>query len=602
MIDAPVVYHLRADDPGAHVYNVTCRIATPDPQGQVLSLPAWAPGSYLVRDYARHVLSVEAVTPEGPVALRKLDKASWRAPALPGPLVLRARIYANDLSVRGAFLDHDHGFINGFCLFLRPAGLEEEACMLQVDPPQFAGDWQLVTSLRRVSGQPLEFGAFEAANYDELIDHPLLLGPVRVRPFEVAGIAHEIAVLGCPEADLTRLVTDLEKICASQVALFGGQAPMDRYVFLTTALNRGYGGLEHRDSSALICSRSDLPRPGAGATPDADYRKFLGLCSHEYFHLWNIKRIRPAEMLPYALERENYTRQLWLFEGITSYYDDLMLLRSGVIDANGYLEMLGRSLTRVYRSAGRRLQSLEEASFDAWIKFYRQDENAPNALVSYYTKGAMVALALDLELRLRSAGKVSLDDVMRALWQEYGSVGRGVPEGGFERLAEEVSGHRLDEFFHQNLRGTVDPPIGILLAQFGVGLKLRAAESFADVGGVKGQREDRPRPWLGINTRIEAQRTLVANVLSGGPALEAGLSAEDEILAVNGQRVEAGSFDKLVDRLQFGQPAAFHVFRRDELRQFSVAPSRPPRDTAYLLLEPDTDSASLERRSDWLGV
>jgi len=598
--EAEVFYHLQPGDPAAHVFTVACRIQSPDPDGQIFTLPAWAPGSYLIREFARHFLTVEVVTENGPKTVQKLDKARWRAPAVDGPLLLRARVYAFDLSVRGAYLDRDHGFVNGFCLFLRPEGRHDRPCAVQVDPPEGVDGWQLATSMRRISGGELEFGAFAASDYDELIDQPLLMGQLARAGFEVSGVPHELILQGCPDADLDRVCTDLGEICAAQAELFGGPLPMSRYAFLTTVLNNGYGGLEHRDSCALIASRGDLPR--AGREPPAErYRRFLGLCSHEYFHLWNVKRLRPAELTPYALDRENYTRQLWLFEGITSYYDDLMLARSGVITSDEYLEMLGRSLTRVYRSRGRRLQSLEDASFDAWIKFYRQDENAPNALVSYYTKGAMVALALDLELRLQTDGRCSLDDVMRALWQEYGS-GSGVPQGAFERIAEDCSGLRLDEFFDQYLRGTADPPIGILLAQFAVRLRLRAAESAKDVGGKAGGREDRPLPWLGITIRADEGRVTVGSVLSDGPGLEAGLCAGDEIVAIGGERCRPAAYDEMLDGLTDGEPVSLHVFRRDDLRQLKLRPARPPRDTAWLEVDDEADDASRERRLAWLGV
>jgi predicted metalloprotease with PDZ domain len=598
--DAEVFYHLQPDDPAAHVYTVACRIASPDPAGQVFTLPTWAPGSYLIREFARHLLVVEAVLEEGPQPLQKLDKARWRAPVVDGPLVVRARVYAFDLSVRGAWLDCDHGFVNGFCLFLRPEGRDDLPCAVQVDPPEGHNDWQLATAMRRLTGGELEFGAFVAANYDELIDQPLLMGRLAQASFDVLGVTHELVVQGCPEADLDRICTDLADVCTAQAELFGDGLPMSRYSFLTTALNTGYGGLEHRDSCALIASRGDLPR--AGREPVAErYRRFLGLCSHEYFHLWNVKRLRPAELTPYALDRENYTRQLWLFEGVTSYYDDLMLARSGVITSDEYLEMLGRSLTRVYRSRGRRVQSLEDASFDAWIKFYRQDENAPNALVSYYTKGAMVSLALDLELRLRTDGRCSLDEVMRALWQEFGAGG-GVPQGAFERVAEETSGLRLEEFFEPYLRGTADPPIGILLAQFAVRLRLRAAESANDMGGKAGRREDRPLPWLGAAISADAGRVTVASVLSDGPGIEAGLSAGDEIVAIGGERCRPECIDDTLDRLTVGEPVTLHVFRRDDLRQLELRPARPPRDTAWLELDDEADDACRDRRLSWLGI
>ncbi|UCG72802.1 MAG: M61 family metallopeptidase [Chromatiales bacterium] len=598
--DASIVYRLRPADVAAHLFQMTCRIDTPDPAGQRVYLPAWIPGSYLVRDYARHILSLQASGPGGPVAVHKIDKATWQVEPVNGPLLLSAEIYANDLSVRGAFLDSRHAFVNGVCVFPTVAGHEGARCVVHIEAPADETQWEVATALQRLSGVEGGFGAFTAASYDELIDCPVLMGPLVRASFEVAGVPHTFSLVGKHDADLDRLAEDAATICATHADMFGG-LPMPAYQFLVTVLNHGYGGLEHCDSSALVCSRHDLPRPGETGVSER-YRKFLGLVSHEYFHLWNVKRIRPAELTPYDLQSENYTRQLWLFEGITSYYDDLGLLRSGLIGADSYLELLGRTLTRVYRSGGRRRQTLEESSFDAWIKFYRQDENSPNALVSYYAKGAMVALALDLELRLRTDGLRSLDSVMRELWKVYGTAGQGVPDGAFERLAEEVSGVRLDEFFHQALRTTVDPPVGILLAQFGVRLVLRGAEGAADKGGRPGKREAEPLAWLGLDTRQHGERLMIRHVLTGGPAHAAGLSAGDQLLALNGERLDARRLKKALAYLPLEQDASVHVFRRDDLLETRLRPVRAPRDTAYLCLDDAADAASLARREAWLGA
>ncbi|MFW2404366.1 MAG: M61 family metallopeptidase [Gammaproteobacteria bacterium] len=607
--EAGIVYDVRPADPGAHVFDVTCRVGQPDAGGQEFSLPAWIPGSYMIRDYARHVMTVSAECDGEEVALRKLDKSTWHAAECDGPLLIRARIYAYDISVRGAYLDFDHGFFNGVCLFFLVHGKEHERCVVHLGPPDAitgagggAADWTVATSMDRLTGERDDFGAFVAMGYDELIDHPVLMGSLDSVRFELAGAEHQVALVGRHDADMDRLREDIQLVCSTHVDMFGGKLPLDRYVFLVTVVNRGYGGLEHCNSSALICGRDDLPSKGQTSV-STRYRQFLGLVSHEYFHLWNVKRIRPAEFVPYPLDREAYTRQLWVFEGITSYYDDLGLLRSGLVDADSYLDLLGQSLTVVYRAVGRRRQTLEESSFDAWIKFYKQDENSPNAIVSYYRKGAMVALALDLELRMKSEGTCSLDEVMRVLWENYGAGGiHGLPEDGFELLAEEVSGLHLGEFFKQSLRTTVDPPVGILLAQFGVRLNMRAAESELDRGGKRGQREERPRPWLGLRTRDVDNTVRIAHVLHDSAAAQAGLSANDELVALNEIRVTTANWNELVDRLEIGATATLCVFRRDELRHVDVEVAMPPRDTCYLTLEADVESDVAERRQAWLGV
>lgn len=461
--------------------------------------------------------------------------------------------------------------------------------------------WQVATTLGRLTGSEWEYGAFEASGYEELIDHPVLIGNLTQVAFDVNGVSHAIVLAGRHDADLNRLSADLGRICAWHAGLFQGPPPTPRYLFLVRLTGVGFGGLEHRSSTALVCHRRDLPHT-ADASRTAAYRRFLGLASHEYFHLWNGKRIRPAEFLHADLGREMYTRQLWLVEGITSYYDDLALLRSGVISMDDYLEALGRTLTSVYRSTGRRRQTLEEASFDTWIKHYRPDENSPNAHVSYYSKGAMAALALDLEIRLRTEGRTSLDDVMRVLWKNYGSdAGHGLPEGMFEELVEEVTGLDFTDFFHQILRTTIDPPVGILLAQFGIRLSLRAATNAGDLGGTPGDLGGMPRSWLGMRARKQQGALRVTHVLDDGPAQSAGVIADDEIIAIDGIRVDAETCDALVTQLPVGKPVCFHLFRRDELLQLQITPSDPPKDTCFLSIDEDASDESQERRRQWLA-
>ncbi len=600
--NAAIVYDVRPLHPGAHVFAVTCRINEPNPDGQVFSLPAWIPGSYLIRDYARHVLTVTTSIDGESVPVKKIDKSTWRTGPGVGPLLISAEVYANDLSVRGSYLDRDHAFLNGVCLFFQIQGHENERCVVHIASPDHVDNWSVATGLVRLTGAADEFGAFLADGYDELIDRPILMGPLSFGRFELAGAEHSIAIVGGSDVDIERIERDMACACAQHVDLFGGSVPFDRYVFLITALNAGYGGLEHANSTALICERADLPTVGDSHAGKA-YRRFLGLVSHEYFHVWNVKRIRPAEFVSTAFDSEAYTRQLWIFEGITSYYDDLGLLRAGLIEPADYLELLGRSLTSVYRSGGRRLQTLEESSFDAWIKFYKQDENAPNAIVSYYRKGAMVALALDLELRLNTKGTVSLDSVMQILWQQYGeTTSRGLPDGGFERLVEELSGQDFSDFFQQALRTTVDPPVGILLAQFGVRLHMRAAESDTDAGGRAGSRDARPLPWLGFRARAEGQRLVIRYVASHDRAADAGLSANDELVSLNGCRVTKANWRGLLQRIRAGQPVELCVFRRDMLRRFTIEPGLAPRDTCYLGLETDVDADVARRRQNWLGI
>jgi predicted metalloprotease with PDZ domain len=604
----PVVYHLRALQTGAHLYEVTCRIERPASDGQLLSLPAWIPGSYLVRDYARHVVHFQAESGGEAVPSHKVNKHTWRVGPVSAELLVRITVYAADPSVRGAWLDDQQGFFNGVCVFLRVHGLEDAPSVVHIDPPDLPSQpgigagWRLSTGLRRLTGGQGEFGAFRATSYGDLIDQPVLMGQLTTVEFMAAGVPHALVLAGLQSPDRERLQADLAKICTWHIDFFGRPAPMARYVFLARVAIEGYGGLEHRNSSVLACRLDDLPQPGV-AVNETRYRRFLGLVSHEYFHAWHVKRIRPAEFVAADLGAEVYTRQLWIFEGVTSYYDDLALRRCGLITAEQYLELLGKSLTRLYRTSGRRHQTLEESSFDTWIKFYRPDENSPNATVSYYLKGALVALALDLELRSRTAGTCSLDAVMRTLWQEYGADDSpGLPEGYFEQLSESLSGLDLEDFFRQALRTTIDPPVGILLAQFGVRLHLRSSESDLDSGGVRGRREERPRAWLGIKVKTADGHVRVSHVAADSPGQRAGLAAGDELLSFAGRRVAADNWEATLDRLVPDVELECHFFRDHQLRRVMCQPIAAPRDTCYLSLDPDADAAAVARRNDWLGL
>ncbi len=491
-------------------------------------------------------------------------------------------------------------------MFLCPEGRAAAPCEVEIAPPQGAAyrDWQVATTLPRTGGAPWGFGRFRAENYDELIDHPVEMGSFVLASFDAGGAVHDVAITGRIDADVERVARDLARICRWHVDLFDdgpvGRAPFDHYLFQVAAVGDGYGGLEHRSSTSLLCRRDELPAPGITRVTE-EYRRFLGLASHEYFHSWNVKRIKPAAFAPYDLARENYTRQLWVFEGITSYYDDLALVRSGVIEPTSYLELVGQALTAVARDPGRHVQSVADASFDAWIKYYRRDENSPNAGVSYYVKGSLIALALDLTLRVRGT---SLDDVMRTLWQRHGQTGTGVPEGGFESLAMELAGADLATFFARYVRGTEDPPLATLLEDVGVTVHWRAAESESDRGGKAAGAAtagDPPRCWLGARLTGGANVTL-QHVLNGGPAERAGLAGGDVIVAIDGVRASLETIERLLRRRRAGEAIPVHAFRRDELIAATLTLADAPRDVCWLALSPSIDDATRARRAAWLGT
>ncbi|EJN10413.1 M61 family metallopeptidase [Herbaspirillum sp. YR522] len=564
----PIRYTITSRDPASHVYEVTVTVEQPAADGQVFSLPAWIPGSYMIREFAKNIVQIKGESGGRKVTLKKRDKHTWQAAPCSGPLTLSYQVYAWDLSVRSAHLDQTHGFFNGTSVFLSVHGFEQGQHVVEIGRPEGEAfkRWRVATTLPELKARRYGFGSYVARDYDELIDHPVEMGSFALASFEAHGAQHDVVVTGqVPNLDLPRLCADLKKICQAQIAFFEPKtrrAPMSRYVFMTMAVGDGYGGLEHRASTALICARADLPVKGRPEQTDG-YRTYLGLCSHEYFHTWNVKRIKPAVFAPYDLRQEGYTSLLWLFEGFTSYYDDLFLVRTGVIDTDNYLKLLAKTINGVLRGSGRKKQSVADSSFDAWVKYYRQDENAPNAIVSYYTKGSLVALGLDLTIRAQTRGRRSLDDVMRGLWLRYGrdfydADGRaaGVPEEQVLAVMEELSGASLKRFYDRHIIGTDDVPLAELLPAFGVG---------HDADGGKD-----PRPWFGARIVKDGADAKLASVYEGGPAALAGLSAGDKLVAVDGLRVVAGGFEGLLARYRINDTVRVHVFRRDELLEMTV--------------------------------
>jgi predicted metalloprotease with PDZ domain len=603
--DAPIHYRIDPSDPHGHRFTVTLTVQEPDPAGQTLALPAWIPGSYMIREFARHLLDIEACDSRGSVRLTPLDKHSWRAEKTRGALQVRYTVYAWDLSVRTAHLDATHGFINFTSLCLCVLGQQHRPCTLElVAPPEsIARHWKVATSLPRHGAHAQGFGRYRAADYDELIDHPVEMGEFALGRFDAAGARHEIAITGRTDVDMRRLTTDLARICETQARLFEpdtGRAPFSRYVFLTMAVGEAYGGLEHRNSTALLCQRNDLPHPGL-KTPSDGYKTFLGLASHEYFHAWHVKRIKPAAFVPYDLWKETHTRLLWIFEGFTSYYDDLMLVRSGVITPEDYLTLLARTMSQVLRGPGRLRQSVAESSFDAWTKYYRQDENSPNSIVSYYAKGALVALAIDLELRARTHGQRSLDDVMRLMWVRLGrdfftaaggpGVQRGLEEDGFAGLLQEATGQDLRRELRSWVDGTADLPLARLLAPLGIDLTLSAPDA---------------APSLGVRWTASGTELRIATALTDGAAHRAGLSAGDALVAIDGLRISSEpALKALLSRKRPGERIEIHVFRRDELLRSELRLQAPAHTEARLSVSerPAAKSGAAARlRQGWLAA
>ncbi|CAN5308554.1 PDZ domain-containing protein [soil metagenome] len=607
--DTLIAYSIIARRPEAHVFEVTLTIdASLTTQPLELALPAWIPGSYMIREFARNIVAIEASSRGKPVALAKVDKHSWTAPAVDGALVVKCEVYAWDLSVRAAHLDRTHGFFNCTSVFLRVRGHEHLPCSVEIRrPPGRYARWQVATALTRAPGtEPNGFGRYLASDYDELVDHPVEMGTFLHASFRAAGAEHEVAITGVvPNLDLDRLLRDLKAICESQIRMFEPRrvkAPFDRYVFFVMTLDEGYGGLEHRASTALVCKRDSLPilaakSRTAKATADRNgeaYRTFLGLASHEYFHSWNVKRIKPAVFAPtYALDAEVHTRLLWVFEGFTSYYDDLTLVRTGLFTREQYLAALAKVITGVHANPGRAHQSVADSSFDAWTKYYRQDENSPNAIVSYYQKGSLVALCLDLLIRSETNGKRSLDDVMRLMWERFGrdfyeGARTGLDEDGFAAIAEEATGVALRSAVRSFAYGTVDLPLERVLAKVGI------ATTTHD--------NARLEAGLGVRVKSVGNDCVIANAIEGEAGMAAGLSAGDVIAAIDGLRVTASTYETLLRRYRIGDVVTLHAFRRDELHIATISLQRANADTRLAVASPKLPAATRRLLDGWLGT
>ena len=535
MPDTAIAYTVQAADPHAHLFAVTLTIKRPTAMQRV-SLPVWIPGSYLLREFSKNLQELQARQGRARVALTQLDKCSWQVHCAAGkPLVLSYRIYAFDNSVRTAWLDATRGFFNGTSMFLQVQGQQDSAHTLELLADKSLPGWQVATGLQARRTNRNGFGTYLAADYDELVDSPVEMGRFWSGSFVACGVPHRFVVAGAPPGfDGQRLLADSQTLCAAEIRFWHGakagsgaraKAPHRNYLFMLNAVADGYGGLEHRNSTALICKHSDLPRlhnpaladdaatpAGSDAKKTEGYTTLLGLISHEYFHTWNVKRLRPAEFSAYDYATENYTQLLWFFEGFTSYYDDLLLCRAGLIEHKVYLERLGKTINQVLQSPGRDVQSVAQASFDAWVKYYRQDENSPNATISYYTKGSLVALCLDLSLRQQR--KTTLDAVMRALWQRC--KGGPMRETDLSAVLTELAGRSFDREIAAWVHSTADLPLKPLLQRQGIGVREEPA-------GVAQRLGLRVSDSAGIQ---------IKTVLRGSAAERAGFAAGDEWLGV----------------------------------------------------------------------
>ncbi|MBC3764598.1 M61 family metallopeptidase [Neptunicella marina] len=584
-----VHYIISHDEINTHTFCVKIVIPTPDKNGQVLSLPAWIPGSYLVRDFCKHIGEFSAKNSNGDaLSYSKLDKQRWKVEPCQQSIEIDYKVYAFDYSVRGAYLDQEFGFFNGTSVFMQVEGQQEQAVAVTLNQSQHAKthQWKVATSLPLSDTTPLyAFGEYQAPDYQALIDHPVMMGNLDLIQFEQHGIQFDMVFVGAASLDKQRIADDVSKLCDHHLSMFSNGLDIDRYVFMTMVTDNGFGGLEHRASTALICGRNDLPSPTDNKEISENYRTFLSLCSHEFFHSWLVKRIRPQEHINANLSREAYTEQLWIFEGITSYFDDYALVRSGVVSQESYLELLGQMLTRVHRNLGKFKQTVTESSFDAWTRFYQQDENANNAIVSYYSKGAIIALCLDLYIRQNSEQKLTLVELMQTLWREYGLTPNGTHPRVIHDLCTQM-GIDADNLLNQMLYSTDPLPVDNLLNQQGIEVNYQAANNYQDKGGKK--LTSAIKHQFGATYNAEPSGVKITSVLNDSPASKAGLAKGDVLVALGEWQITASNLQSLIDKLT--AKTTLLVFRRGKLLKLTFSPVAALKDSIYLTVK-DKDLA-----------
>ncbi|MFC0444849.1 M61 family metallopeptidase [Pseudidiomarina halophila] len=587
-------YEITPLDPNGHQFAVTIRVTPKQHEALELKLPAWIPGSYMIRDFARNILDLHAEANGQALAITAIDKQTWRVAPTDATVQIHYQVYAFDLSVRSAYLDQFFGFFNNSSLCLAVNGHTKESVELSVVLPQQLAHWQVATGMPRRSGDAFAAGTFKADDYESLIDYPFLLGELDIHEFIAGGKKHAFVTAGRNFADYERICGDLARICEHQINMFDKQVPFENYLFLTMVVGKGFGGLEHRNSTALVCSRKDLVSKGIRQTIDSDYRTFLSLCSHEYFHSWNIKTLKPKDFIPYRLDAEQYTRQLWFYEGITSYYDDYVLHQAGLIDANTYLNLIGDTLARVHRGVGVDRHTVGDSSLQAWNRFYKQDENAPNSIVSYYAKGALIALCLDLMIRLESDGRITLAQVMAKFWQAYGANQQGTTDTSFAEFLAATYELHLGAFIERAVTTTEPLPMIELLEQFGIDVQRRPPQ---DDTGFGGKPAAQPLPVaLGAKFKGSAAGLELQVVFADEAAHEAGLSAQDRIIAIDNLQVTDANMREVFERYQPDDVVTVHAFRRDELLTLELR-WQAPKANNYILTVADR-----KRAQGWLAL
>ncbi|VXD17334.1 Peptidase M61 [Planktothrix serta PCC 8927] len=569
-------YWVALPKPESHLFEITLQI-----RGDLLSsspldlkMPVWTPGSYLVREYSRHLQDWEVCDQNGnPLNWQKISKNHWQIqPESATEITVSYRIFANELSVRTNHLDSSHGYFNGAALFFYIPGYEQHPIQVTIEPPK---NWTVSTILPTIPNQP---NTFYASNFDTLVDSPFEIGTHQLYEFQVEGKSHQLAIWGEGNLNPERLLKDFQKIIAVESELFGG-LPYKRYLFLLHLSNHGFGGLEHKNSCSLIYSRF-------GFRNNDKYNRFMQLVAHEFFHLWNVKRIRPKALELFDYEQENYTPSLWFSEGTTSYYDMVIPYRAGIFDVKGFLNAIAKDITRLQTIPGRLVQPLSESSWDTWIKLYRRESHSDNNQISYYLKGELVSFLLDLLIREKQGNQRSLDDVMRQMWDEFGQPEIGFTPEQLEQVIESIAETSLRDFFQNYLYGLDELPYNQYLEPFGLQVVAETTDE---------------TPYLGCKIASEKGREIIKFVEVGSPAETAGLDINDELLALNGFKVTSDQFHERLKDYKPGDTVELTFFHQDLLRTCQ-ATLTSPRPNHYKIVSVSQPTPQQKRNFEgWLG-
>lgn len=583
----PFSYTINTQDLQHHYFTVTLLIENPDPNGMLLRLPAWLPGSYMIRDFAKHIVEFSAFGLGQKLDYTRPDKSTWHISPCAGPITVTYKVYAFDLSVRTAWLDSEFGFFNpsAICLEVMRTStttnnesIDTTGYQITVEAPETGissdNPWELATGMPCISSDKRGFGTYAAGSYAELIDYPFLIGALTRINFTAANIPHSLVLVGRHFANEARLREDLTAICEAQIEFWQGNVPFNQYQFLTMVIGDGFGGLEHCNSTALICSRHTLEPDTASTVVNDEYLTFLSLCSHEYFHSWNVKQLKPKVFHPYDLSQEQYTEQLWFYEGITSYLDDYFLQKSGVMPAEQFVQRLGQNISRALRGKGPQRQTVLESSTLAWTTFYQQNENAQNAISSYYSKGAAIALLTDLMVRQASNQLVSIRDVMLKLYTEQRE--NGTHHSDLIAAIAAVGNPEIAKQVQQWLASTTPLPIDIWLEQFGIEVSPNTAEALTLQPGLKATRANRVS--LGAALQEKGNQIVVARVFEDSAAALAAIAVNDRLVAIDFLEATRNNLQKALNRYQPGETVKVHIYRDDRLLERELTWQAPQAD------------------------